>query len=83
MATACFAEHVVVPATQAIELPEGTDLEIAALIGCAAMTGVGAVFNTAACDRASGPSCSAAAASASASSRASEPPARIRSWRSM
>jgi S-(hydroxymethyl)glutathione dehydrogenase/alcohol dehydrogenase len=47
MATACFAEHVVVPATQAIELPEGTDLEVAALIGCAAMTGVGAVFNTA------------------------------------
>ena len=48
MATACFAEHVVVPATQAVELPEGTDLEVAALIGCAAMTGVGAVFNTAA-----------------------------------
>src|SRR4051794_25539371 len=47
MATACFAEHVVVPATQAVELPEGADLEIAALIGCAAMTGVGAVFNTA------------------------------------
>ena len=47
MATACFAEHVVVPATQAVELPEGTDLEVAALIGCAAMTGVGAVFNTA------------------------------------
>ena len=47
MATACFAEHVVVPATQAIELPEGTDLEVAALIGCAAMTGVGAVLNTA------------------------------------
>ena len=47
MATACFAEHVVVPATQAVELPEGADLEVAALIGCAAMTGVGAVFNTA------------------------------------
>ena len=27
--------------------PEGADLEVAALIGCAAMTGVGAVFNTA------------------------------------
>ena len=48
MATACFAEHVVVPATQAVELPEGADLEVAALIGCAAMTGVGAVFTTAA-----------------------------------
>ena len=36
------------PATQAVELPEGADLEVAALIGCAAMTGVGAVFNTAA-----------------------------------
>jgi S-(hydroxymethyl)glutathione dehydrogenase / alcohol dehydrogenase len=47
MATACFAERVVVPATQAVELPEGADLEVAALIGCAAMTGVGAVFNTA------------------------------------
>jgi S-(hydroxymethyl)glutathione dehydrogenase / alcohol dehydrogenase len=47
MATACFAEYVVVPATQAVELPEGADLEVAALIGCAAMTGVGAVFNTA------------------------------------
>ncbi len=48
MATACFAEHVVVPATQAVELPAGADLEVAALIGCAAMTGVGAVFTTAA-----------------------------------
>src|SRR6476469_2256379 len=48
MATACFAEHVVVPATQAVALPDGADLEVAALIGCAAMTGVGAVFNTAA-----------------------------------
>jgi S-(hydroxymethyl)glutathione dehydrogenase/alcohol dehydrogenase len=47
LATACFAEHVVVPASQAIELPEGADLEVAALIGCAAMTGVGAVFTTA------------------------------------
>jgi S-(hydroxymethyl)glutathione dehydrogenase/alcohol dehydrogenase len=48
MATACFAEHVIVPATQAVELPAGADLEVAALIGCAAMTGVGAVFTTAA-----------------------------------
>jgi S-(hydroxymethyl)glutathione dehydrogenase/alcohol dehydrogenase len=48
MAVGCFAEHVVVPATQAIELPQGADIEVAALIGCAAMTGVGAVFTTAA-----------------------------------
>ncbi len=47
MTTACFAEQVVVPASQAVVLPAGADMEVAALIGCAAMTGVGAVFSTA------------------------------------
>jgi len=60
-------------------LPEGADLEVAALIGCAAMTGVGAVFNTAAVRPGERPSCSGAEASASASSRACELRARTRS----
>jgi S-(hydroxymethyl)glutathione dehydrogenase/alcohol dehydrogenase len=43
-----LAESVVAPAAAVVRLPEGTRLERAALVGCAVLTGVGAVRNTAA-----------------------------------
>ncbi|MCW5942945.1 MAG: Zn-dependent alcohol dehydrogenase [Fimbriimonadaceae bacterium] len=45
-ALACFAERTVVPAVCCVPLPE-VPFEIAAVIGCAVTTGVGAVLNTA------------------------------------
>ncbi len=42
-ATGCLAEHVVVQANAALPLGEGISLDEAALLGCAALTGVGAV----------------------------------------
>jgi S-(hydroxymethyl)glutathione dehydrogenase/alcohol dehydrogenase len=42
-----MAERAVVPAGSAVKLPDDAPLETAALVGCAVMTGVGAVFNTA------------------------------------
>jgi S-(hydroxymethyl)glutathione dehydrogenase/alcohol dehydrogenase len=42
-ATGCLAEHAVVQANAALPLGEGVTLEEAALLGCAALTGVGAV----------------------------------------
>lgn len=42
-ATGCLAEHAVVQARAALPLGEGIDLAEAALLGCAALTGVGAV----------------------------------------
>lgn len=45
-ALACFAERTVVPAVCCVLLP-GVPTEIAAVIGCAVTTGVGAVLNTA------------------------------------
>jgi S-(hydroxymethyl)glutathione dehydrogenase/alcohol dehydrogenase len=42
-ATGCLGEHAVVTATAALPLGEGIALEEAALLGCAALTGVGAV----------------------------------------
>jgi len=45
--TACFAERTVVPAAGAIPLPGGLPLWQAALLGCAVMTGFGAVRNVA------------------------------------
>jgi alcohol dehydrogenase len=42
-----FAEHVVVSARSAVRVPADLPVEIAALFGCAVMTGVGAVVNTA------------------------------------
>lgn len=44
---AAFAERTVVPASAAVKVPDDTPLEIAAVIGCAVQTGVGAVVNTA------------------------------------
>ncbi len=42
-----FAEHAVVHERSCIPLPPGTDPEVAALVGCAVMTGIGAVINRA------------------------------------
>ena len=42
-ATGCLAEHVVLSAKAALPLDEDVSLEEAALLGCAALTGVGAV----------------------------------------
>jgi Zn-dependent alcohol dehydrogenase len=42
-----FAGHVVVSERSCIPLPVGTDLDVAALVGCAVMTGIGAVINRA------------------------------------
>lgn len=46
-ALACFAEYVVVPQASCVPLAKDIPFEIAALIGCAVTTGVGAVLNTA------------------------------------
>jgi S-(hydroxymethyl)glutathione dehydrogenase/alcohol dehydrogenase len=43
-----FGERMVVPASAAIRVPRETPAAVAALIGCAVATGVGAVINTAA-----------------------------------
>jgi S-(hydroxymethyl)glutathione dehydrogenase/alcohol dehydrogenase len=43
----CFAEHVVLPAAAAIPIEADLPLELAALVGCAVATGVGAVLWTA------------------------------------
>jgi S-(hydroxymethyl)glutathione dehydrogenase / alcohol dehydrogenase len=46
-ALACFAEYAVVPEASCVKLNKDIPLTIAALIGCAVTTGVGAVLNTA------------------------------------
>ncbi len=46
-ALACFADHAVVPQECCVPLSKSVPLPIAALIGCAVTTGVGAVLNTA------------------------------------
>jgi S-(hydroxymethyl)glutathione dehydrogenase/alcohol dehydrogenase len=47
LAVASMAERTVVPEAAAIPIPREVPLEVAALIGCAVTTGVGAVLNTA------------------------------------
>jgi S-(hydroxymethyl)glutathione dehydrogenase / alcohol dehydrogenase len=42
-----FAEQMVIPADGAVKIAEDVPFEVAALIGCGVMTGVGAVINTA------------------------------------
>ena len=42
-----YASHIVIGATNAIKIPGDVPLDVAALIGCSVMTGVGAVLNTA------------------------------------
>ncbi|KAA0943013.1 zinc-binding dehydrogenase, partial [Streptomyces apricus] len=46
-----FAERTVVKAVQAVRIPEDVPMASAALIGCAVLTGVGAVLNRARVDR--------------------------------
>jgi Zn-dependent alcohol dehydrogenase len=43
---ACFAEHAVVAAESVVPLPDGVPADVAALIGCAVITGVGAAVAT-------------------------------------
>lgn len=47
LSSATMAEYAVVPEDGAIPLQEGVPFEVAAIIGCAVITGVGAVINTA------------------------------------
>jgi S-(hydroxymethyl)glutathione dehydrogenase/alcohol dehydrogenase len=42
-----FAEHTIMPEQGVVKIDEDVPLELASLIGCAVMTGVGAVINTA------------------------------------
>lgn len=46
MVVSSFAEYGVVPARCAVKIPDSVPMEAAALIGCAVLTGTGAVFNT-------------------------------------
>jgi S-(hydroxymethyl)glutathione dehydrogenase / alcohol dehydrogenase len=46
-AVSCFSEYVVVPQEGAVKIPHDIPVEIAALLGCAVVTGVGAVERTA------------------------------------
>ncbi|MFJ9664409.1 Zn-dependent alcohol dehydrogenase [Streptomyces sp. NPDC101219] len=50
-ATSAFAERTVVRAVQAVRVPDDVPLPSAALIGCAVLTGVGAVLNRARVER--------------------------------
>jgi len=43
----CFSEYTVVPQEGAVKIPEDIPVEVAALLGCAVVTGVGAVERTA------------------------------------
>jgi S-(hydroxymethyl)glutathione dehydrogenase/alcohol dehydrogenase len=43
---ACFARHAVVAARSAIPLPDGVPADVAALVGCAVITGLGAAIET-------------------------------------
>ena len=44
---ACFADHTVVPKQSCVKMDRDIPMQVAALIGCAVTTGVGAVLNTA------------------------------------
>jgi S-(hydroxymethyl)glutathione dehydrogenase/alcohol dehydrogenase len=43
----CFAEETVIDARAAIPIPDDVPFDVAAVVGCAVLTGVGAVINTA------------------------------------
>ena len=47
MGVGAFAEEVVLPGAGVVPLADGVALDVAALLGCAVLTGVGAVRNTA------------------------------------
>jgi len=42
-----FSEETVIPASSAVKIPDDLPLDVAALLGCAVLTGVGAALNTA------------------------------------
>jgi len=46
-ALACFADHAVVPQESCVRMESDVPLPVAAVIGCAVTTGMGAVLNTA------------------------------------
>jgi Zn-dependent alcohol dehydrogenase len=45
--TGTFSEVTVIPATAAVRIPDDLPLDVAALLGCSVLTGVGAALNTA------------------------------------
>src|SRR5690349_17645045 len=45
MGVSCFAEHVVVSEKSVVHVPDGVPSRVAAVTGCAVITGVGAVLN--------------------------------------
>ena len=47
LGVSAFAEHIVVSARSAVRIDESLPLDVAALFGCAVLTGVGAVVNAA------------------------------------
>ncbi len=47
LGVSAFAEHIVVSARSAVKVPQDLPFEIAALFGCAVLTGVGAAVNSA------------------------------------
>lgn len=47
LGTACFADHAVVAEEGAIKVPAGVPFDVLATLGCAVVTGVGAVMNAA------------------------------------
>lgn len=47
MQTAAFAERVVVDQSQLVHLPDDIELDVASLVACGVITGIGAVTNTA------------------------------------
>lgn len=47
MGIGAFAEEIVIPARSVVPLPEGVPLALGSLMGCAVLTGIGAVRNTA------------------------------------
>jgi alcohol dehydrogenase len=48
LGVSAFADHIVVSEQSAVRIPPGLPFEVAALFGCAVLTGAGAVLNTAA-----------------------------------
>jgi len=48
LGVSCFAERAVVPEMGVLPIGDDVPLDVAAIVGCAVMTGVGAVVNTAA-----------------------------------
>jgi S-(hydroxymethyl)glutathione dehydrogenase/alcohol dehydrogenase len=47
LGTGAFAEETVVPAAAAVAVPDDVPFDVAALVGCGVLTGVGAVINAA------------------------------------